>query len=646
MDNDTAQNPQDSGFSLMYGAPISKPKRAQDSAKDGSASGGEPEVKVKQDKIKLPSKPPDKDTLPDKKDKEPTIKSSNVPLEPVSETQTEAGLPLAEVLPEGVPPTSPFPTDDSSQTQPSDTTQSQPSDDANQPPAQTPPPPEPLVQPSTPPDDSISTTQSVTQDQPEADVPMAQPPVQPTTPPPDDTSSILSTDDQILDDKTVEPQSIEQALGINQLPAVEPPTPPEPQSKKPVPLPTDITEEPTETTSVQPSDVSSSLTKDSLSPTDKSSPLAEEPKVVEIPEGPELEEIEKSLTPEEVAKIETPQEKITIKDKLSSAQPDDQETAPVLGPTYQETPPPTEDIQTTPQEEIPVQPVPIPQEPTDQIQEVQTTTELPSQQGIEQPQTVEQPIPEPPEEKQPLSEQPVQTAKTTQPKPPPQKPTKPEKSKKKLKGLNKSLKFATGVGVLFLIVSLGLIATPSLPYIWYRLSSQETTKETESITEPTTGEDENSFAGIIEDASEGEESELPEYDPTLSYFNTLTISGIGVDGVIHESEDPQSSLEDGIWRVYDFGTPADSNTTILAAHRFGYITWTNEFRTQNTFYYLPKTKVGDKIEIVWSQRKYEYEITKAEEGTVIKDYDVDLIIYTCKLFNTPVRIFRYANRTN
>jgi hypothetical protein len=65
-----------------------------------------------------------------------------------------------------------------------------------------------------------------------------------------------------------------------------------------------------------------------------------------------------------------------------------------------------------------------------------------------------------------------------------------------------------------------------------------------------------------------------------------------------------------------------------------------------SFFSLPKTRVGDKIDIIWGQRKYEYEIYKAETKTQISDYDADLILYTCLLYNSPDRIFRYARRIN
>ena len=95
--------------------------------------------------------------------------------------------------------------------------------------------------------------------------------------------------------------------------------------------------------------------------------------------------------------------------------------------------------------------------------------------------------------------------------------------------------------------------------------------------------------------------------------------------------------------VPEFGDPINSEKTIIiAAHRFGYSYWSREERSVVSFYNLPKTGIGDTVSIIWDQREFVYEIYKAEESTYITDYDADLILYTCKYFNSPVRIFRYA----
>ena len=85
---------------------------------------------------------------------------------------------------------------------------------------------------------------------------------------------------------------------------------------------------------------------------------------------------------------------------------------------------------------------------------------------------------------------------------------------------------------------------------------------------------------------------------------------------------------------------------ILAAHRWGYLEWSASFRKLNSFYNLPQLKVGDTIKVVWDQRPFEYKVYSVETGTQITDYNAKLILYTCQLWNSPVRFFVYANRVN
>ena len=57
---------------------------------------------------------------------------------------------------------------------------------------------------------------------------------------------------------------------------------------------------------------------------------------------------------------------------------------------------------------------------------------------------------------------------------------------------------------------------------------------------------------------------------------------------------------------------------------------------------MPEVSAGDKIEIIWDQRKFVYEVYDTEEGTDITQYDADLILYTCKFLKSDIRIFTYA----
>lgn len=146
-----------------------------------------------------------------------------------------------------------------------------------------------------------------------------------------------------------------------------------------------------------------------------------------------------------------------------------------------------------------------------------------------------------------------------------------------------------------------------------------------------------------------ERTNQPPLDPTLPLSNHLTIPSIGVDTDIQEApyNDFEEALKKGVWRVSDFGAPPQEGTpVILAAHRFGYLAWTNEFRYKNSFFNLPKMAVGDMINIIWRQRKYTYVVYATDKSDEIKDYTADLILYTCETLTGPERIFVYARLVN
>jgi len=162
------------------------------------------------------------------------------------------------------------------------------------------------------------------------------------------------------------------------------------------------------------------------------------------------------------------------------------------------------------------------------------------------------------------------------------------------------------------------------------------------------GANSNSIAetvnGINIEAKE-KESYIPPFDSTLPVENHIKIASIGLDSDIHEAtfENHEEALKLGVWRAPDFNTPSDqSRPTILAAHRFGYLAWSNLYRRHNSFFNLPKVNEGETIEIVWRQRKYVYSVYAESMGEKIEDYSADLILYTCNDLNSDVRIIKYA----
>ena len=212
-----------------------------------------------------------------------------------------------------------------------------------------------------------------------------------------------------------------------------------------------------------------------------------------------------------------------------------------------------------------------------------------------------------------------------------------EKQRQRLK----KLKYAKIYGQLAKIVGLVgviLIVISFTPSFWYAVKSGGMAKISQLLfgSYKTGQEPVKEKAAIVYQ---------PKYDQKLPRESRIKISSIKIDTQIWEAtpEHFEDALKKGVWRVSDFGTPAErSKPTILAAHRYGYLAWSIPYRLKNSFYSLPKLKVGQTVEIVWKQRKYTYEIYKEEKGDQISDYSADLILYTCESLESPVRIFKYG----
>lgn len=133
-------------------------------------------------------------------------------------------------------------------------------------------------------------------------------------------------------------------------------------------------------------------------------------------------------------------------------------------------------------------------------------------------------------------------------------------------------------------------------------------------------------------------------DPSLPTGTWVRIPSIGVNTQAKPSINADEALAEGAWMVPDFGRPGDvTQPTIMAAHRYGWKWWwQSDYWKLNSFYLLTETKTGDTIEVISDQKKYVYEIYDAGEGEEITDYSADLILYTCKFMNSPIRYFRYA----
>lgn len=189
-----------------------------------------------------------------------------------------------------------------------------------------------------------------------------------------------------------------------------------------------------------------------------------------------------------------------------------------------------------------------------------------------------------------------------------------------------SLKLAKILAIIGALILL-IYFTPSLLSLAnFKLSGSEVGKLTEETASATT-------------------RALPIFNPALPKTNRLLVPSIGVNTDIEEAtyDNYESALKNGVWRVSNFGDPNETGVpVILAAHRYGYLAWTNTFRHKSSFYNLPKVKAGDIITIDWEQREYKYGVYKVETGTAITDYSADVILYTCESLSGEERIFVYA----
>ncbi len=198
-----------------------------------------------------------------------------------------------------------------------------------------------------------------------------------------------------------------------------------------------------------------------------------------------------------------------------------------------------------------------------------------------------------------------------------------------------SNKKLVSLGIFFWFFALILAFTPSWPHLYYRIFPQTSDTLASNLSQNPSPTPSKTPSPVS----------LPIFDPSLPLENGLIIESIGIRGEINQGEDWQNLLKQGIWHIPNFGTPEqDQLPTILAAHRWGYLSWTNTFRHLNSFYNLPKLKAGDEVIINWNQRQYHYQIYAEEVSEQITDYSANLILYTCQLWNSPLRIIKYANR--
>ncbi len=122
----------------------------------------------------------------------------------------------------------------------------------------------------------------------------------------------------------------------------------------------------------------------------------------------------------------------------------------------------------------------------------------------------------------------------------------------------------------------------------------------------------------------------------------LIIPAIGVDTVVYESYDGVAALEKGVWRMPQYGLPGSQvSPLILSAHRWGYDYMSWEHRSKNLFLNLPNLKENDLIYVVMAAKTYTYRVVLLEDNEFVSTTS-DLILITCRYFDSPVRVFAYA----
>ncbi len=193
-------------------------------------------------------------------------------------------------------------------------------------------------------------------------------------------------------------------------------------------------------------------------------------------------------------------------------------------------------------------------------------------------------------------------------------------------------------GVFLLSVAVAVIMF--VPQVYYRVFPADTTPVQATETGTPRG-------GSFDSGAQVETQEkivLPPQDTSLPEGTWVVIPRIGVRTQIDSSLTADEALAKGVWMAPEYGSAGDkTKPVILAAHRYGWKWWwKSDYWKYNSFYLLPDLQPGDMVELIHDQRKYYYEIYAGEEGEEISDYSADMILYTCKLLNSPIRHFRYA----
>ncbi len=126
----------------------------------------------------------------------------------------------------------------------------------------------------------------------------------------------------------------------------------------------------------------------------------------------------------------------------------------------------------------------------------------------------------------------------------------------------------------------------------------------------------------------------PDLPEKVSSIDSLLIRSIEVEVMIGGQE---SYLNFGGW-VQNLNS--ENLPLVISIHRFGLRYLSPDYNIHETFYNVDNLKVDDELELTWQGKKYKYklvEIYESNNNRPIKDNQ--LIIYTCKYWNSNERIF-------
>ena len=195
------------------------------------------------------------------------------------------------------------------------------------------------------------------------------------------------------------------------------------------------------------------------------------------------------------------------------------------------------------------------------------------------------------------------------------------------------------IGLLLMVLPIGYLIALNTPDIWYRINPNALEDEVRTLAAKPFQD-----TGANINLTNKEFTTDTKVDPSLPAGHYLFISKAGIDTQIFDAPNENEGLAKGVWHMPGYGSPTQNDKPIiLAAHRWGDVNLSNDYRSTNLFYNLPRLQAGDMIRITWDQKVYRYQVVSVEQSTYVGHLS-DLILMTCQFINSPERIIVYAER--